>query len=181
MDNGADGHDPVALSRALHFEKTELIPILLAARGKVNCPEDESCGYSALQAAIETQQSAVVQILLKARIDVNHPPSLCAKIGCRTSLGALYTAIQTRNIQILRTLLKARADPNIIGGELGTPLQLATRIQDVLLMQIFLEAGATLKPFCRMLVMVSFCYAPAKALPRVQTNSYSISSAKRKI
>ena len=71
LDNGADSDDPGALYSAVVCGKYELIPILLAARGKADGLKSKLCGYNALQAAIETEKLQIVQALLAAGIDVN--------------------------------------------------------------------------------------------------------------
>lgn len=147
LSNGAHGDDPDALFSAVVCGKIELIPILLAAREKIDDLEGKSCGYNALQAAIEREQLEVVQTLLAAGIDVNHPPSLCDKRGCwHQSKGelesSLHAAINEENVQLVRILLEAGADPNVKNRQGEMPLHYATREENIWLVQILLEAGA---------------------------------------
>ncbi|RMJ25732.1 ankyrin repeat-containing protein [Aspergillus sp. HF37] len=149
LEWGADVNAPpgfkygfTALEVAAHHKDVGLIKVLLDAGAAVSAA-DRRQTWTALQAAVYAGNVEGTRLLIQHGADVNAPP-----IG---NLGeyALHLALfrgYDRTYDLAMTLLAANADPNVRSKREGlTGLQAAAKHSDVKVIELLLNAGATVE------------------------------------
>ena len=107
------------LAIAAEMGSLELVQAMLSAGARAN--DDTGIAASALQLALRKDDVEMVEALLAAGADVNYP------------LGKAYQRVRNQLVT---------NDPNPDPWHLQTPLQLATRRNNMEMIQILIEAGA---------------------------------------
>lgn len=126
------------LGWAAQAGNVEVVELLLNAKVNVNVADD-GIGHTPLMRAIDTQQVAVANALLKAKADPN----------AKTPDGktCLDMAVESRKAELVRALLEAGADPKHVAADGGSPALIAAQDgspESIEIIRILGKAGANL-------------------------------------
>lgn len=135
-DVNAGQNGRTSLQTAAKRGDSELVRLLLDSGGEVNSAPSGESGLTALQGAAWGGHTAIVELLLARKADVNAPPA-------RDGWTALQGAARGGHTDIVRVLLANQAKVNALPSRAGaTALQAAVERRDLAIVIMLLKAGA---------------------------------------